>query len=117
MHSRVLSLSSGHALLVLGGEFDLAVRSLVQSDVDEALHRAPRLIVDLSGVTFLDSTILSVLVWAQRRAADLGGEIILVDVPQPVLKLLVITQLDQVLTIRGTVADVLDDDPVATAGI
>ncbi len=115
MHSRVITLSSGHSLLALGGELDLGMRSLVQNDVTDALNRSPHLIIDLGAVTFLDSTILSVLAWGHRRAIERGGEITLVDVPPAVHKLMVLTRRDRVLTIRRTVADVVNDSPSGRA--
>ena len=52
-----------------------------------------RLEVDLEGVTFVDSTGLGVLVGAQRRISDRGGELILSRLPAPTHKALEVSGL------------------------
>ncbi|WP_020524534.1 STAS domain-containing protein [Catelliglobosispora koreensis] len=57
------------------GEIDLAVASDLQSWIAEgiAAHQASQAEVDLSAVTFLDSTGIRALVLAQRAANDVGA--------------------------------------------
>ncbi len=52
-----------------------------------------RVEVDLAGVSFVDSTGLGVLVGAQRRLADRGGELILTHLPGPTRKALEVSGL------------------------
>lgn len=56
--------------------------------------------LDLSGVTFIDSSGLRALVAAHKRAEAAGGGLVIVDPSPPVLRLLGLTGLDQVLAIR-----------------
>lgn len=74
----------------------------------------PHLIVDLGGVTFLDSSVLGVLVGALRRARDRGGDLWLIAGQPSVLTVLRVTNLDRVIRVRRTlesaVAEVAGDD-------
>ena len=62
----------GGAIVVrLAGELDLYNAHLVRDELFPAAKRAPeRLIVDLSGVTFIDSTGLGVLIEARTQLAN-----------------------------------------------
>jgi hypothetical protein len=61
--------AGGVAMVVLRGEFDAAT----STDVDAALAGAlngDRTVVDLHAVTFVDSTVMSTFLIAQRRAEE-----------------------------------------------
>src|SRR5690606_38106595 len=90
----------GRHLVAAVGEIDLATAPALRTELLTALVRySPRLVLDLSGVTFLDSTGLAVLVAVHRRARAEGGELSLAG-PRPVVrKLLGITYLDRVFPI------------------
>lgn len=63
---------------------------------------ASRLVIDLSGVSFLDSTGLGVLVKNLKRARDAGGWIRLVITSDRVRKVFEITGLDASMPIFDT---------------
>ena len=70
------------------------------AEVDAMLASVPadgRLIVDLSGVAFVDSVTLSRFVRALRRHEAAGGRLVLADARGPVRRVLAITRLDVVL--------------------
>jgi anti-sigma B factor antagonist len=55
------------------GEVDVSTASIFRDDLARAVDRGdPRVVVDLSGVTFMDSSGLGVLVGALRRMRDDG---------------------------------------------
>jgi len=61
-------------LLSLTGEVDLSHVDLLEGAALDALGRHPdRLVIDLSGVTFLTSSILGALVRIQRTASERGA--------------------------------------------
>lgn len=72
-----------------------------QADLPQAL------LIDLSGVDFLGSAGLSVLVDAARRASDSGSAMVIVADNHPVVHALEVTGLDTVLTIVPTAAQAL----------
>jgi len=66
------------ALIVLGGEHDLATAPRLQETVDEALASCRNLIVDISDATFIDSSTIATFVRAKDRAERSGGRFNLV---------------------------------------
>ena len=56
----------------LVGEHDLATARLIGAVLDEQLERCDRLAVDLNRTTFLDTSVLTTLVEAARRARPRG---------------------------------------------
>lgn len=66
------------------------------------------LVVDLSGVGFMDSTGLGVLVGTLKRVRTAGGRLVLVVGSERLLKVFRITGLQQVFTIHPTLAEALE---------
>jgi anti-sigma B factor antagonist len=90
---------NGDLVVSISGEVDLVTASDLRQALAQALERSSRLVVDVGDVTFIDSTGLSALADAHRRAHDAGGAMILRR-PSPMLKrLLQITRLDTLLTV------------------
>ena len=90
------------------GELDLHVTPELQDRVDAAIERgADLIVVDLSGVTFIDSMALGVLLGAVNRLRRGGGDLRLV-VPSPDLRrIFEISHLDQIFTLEWTREDAL----------
>jgi anti-sigma B factor antagonist len=62
---------NGAVVVRLGGELDLYNAHVVRKELIEAAERGPeRLIVELSSVSFMDSTALGVLIEARTRLAN-----------------------------------------------
>lgn len=61
---------------------------------------ASELEVDLSGVGFIDSAALAVLVGGMKRCRSAGGDLVLIAPSEPVSVILELTRLDRALTIR-----------------
>ena len=59
----------GVDVLVLRGEHDLSTQTRLQGQIDQALNAGKSVVVDLSGVDFIDSTVLAAILHGQRRAA------------------------------------------------
>jgi anti-sigma B factor antagonist len=86
----------GHVHMALVGELDLSSVAKVQ----EALRRVeaaapPTLVVDLSKLSFLDSTGLRCIVTADERARDEGRRVIIVRGPDAVQRVFAITRLEE----------------------
>ncbi|TDQ52308.1 anti-anti-sigma factor [Actinorugispora endophytica] len=75
---------------------------------------AARLVVDMSGVEFCDSTGLSVLLSAMERARERGGDLELAAPRSAVVKILEITGLDAVFAVCES-ADVMEDAIIGAA--
>ncbi|WP_148613441.1 STAS domain-containing protein [Nocardioides rubriscoriae] len=91
------------------GEVDLLSVGALRRTLAEVLIDGCRmLVVDLAGVTFLDSTGLGALVATWRRARVLRVEMVIWRPSHPVSTVLGLTALDRVLAI-----DVRDEHPDA----
>jgi anti-sigma B factor antagonist len=88
-----------HTVLHVEGEIDLTVGSeLLQTIVcAAAVGGATEVTVDLSGVTFLDSSGISALVQAHHRLAEANAAMVVVGGPQSVQRVLAITGVDRLL--------------------
>ena len=90
----------GLALLDVHGDFDLHVapelRERITGVIDEGTSS---LLLDLSGVTFVDSMALGVILGGMKRLQASGGRLRLVVPQQDVRRIFEITLLDQVLDI------------------
>ena len=69
------------------------------------------LVIDLSAVTFLDSTGLGALVTSLKRTQALGGDIHLAQVPQNVRMMIELTSLQSYLPRYASIADALASYP------
>jgi anti-sigma B factor antagonist len=85
------------------GEIDATTAPGLRTSVYEAVDANPGAIVtvDLSGVEFLDSTGLGVLVGALKHARTGGGDIALTGAQPHVWKVFQITGLDKVFTAQA----------------
>jgi anti-sigma B factor antagonist len=102
------------AVVQLRGEFDLADVSRLQDACDAAVAAAgPHVVVDLSETTFLDSSVLGVLVGVANQTRQQGGWLRFAAATNPVVRRVIeITMVDQVLGLYATVQEAVDD-PVA----
>lgn len=94
-------------VLLLTGELDLALGSDLQNDV---IHLLPAdevrsVAIDLSEVTFIDSTVIGILAMAHKRATRAGGHLVLVGATGRVQRVLDLTGLSTVLDVRSTRAE------------
>ena len=80
----------------LRGELDLSTVAKVQDELRRVEANSPPVVVlDLSKLTFLDSTGLRCLVTADQRARDEGRRVVLVRGPDPVQRVFSITRLEE----------------------
>jgi anti-anti-sigma factor len=98
--------ADGFIVIEAYGEIDMAnadeMRRMVDSSVADG---ADRLIVDLSGIRFMDSTGLNVLI---RTSRQLGPGSVGVVVSRPsIRKIFALTGIDEVVPIFASVADAM----------
>jgi anti-sigma B factor antagonist len=98
----------GLVRVALAGELDLSTVAKVQEELRRVEAAAPpTLIVDLSKLTFLDSTGLRCIVTADERARAEGRRIVIVRGPDAVQRVFAITRLEERLEMvddAGTVS-------------
>jgi anti-sigma B factor antagonist len=86
------------------GEIDAYTAPTLQTAVTGQIATGIALVIDLTGVRFIDSTGLRVLVETLRRVREAGGQLKLVTESEQTLKLLRITALDGVFDVQTTLA-------------
>jgi anti-sigma B factor antagonist len=87
-------------LVRITGELDAETAPALEEALRLASERgATELVADFSGVSFIDSSGLSVLVASHKRLQRLGGTLVIAAPSAPVRRLFDIAGLDRVLTI------------------
>jgi anti-sigma B factor antagonist len=105
LHAEATS-NGGAMVLTIDGELDMATAPILARDLNSALDARPSaLTLDLSELTFVDSTGLSVLITAHRRAGQDGCAFVLRSPRRAVLRTLQLTGLDEHLTIEAPATD------------
>ena len=95
-------------ILALSGSFINTTAATARQWLEEATANRPAyLVVDLSDVRFMDSTGLSTLVHAMKRARALTGDLRLCGLQQPVRMIFEMTRLDQIFEIFNQVDDAI----------
>jgi anti-sigma B factor antagonist len=86
------------AVLALEGELDVANATDAQKRMLHLdLRRGGRLVLDLSGLTFMDSTGIRVILQAEQHARLHGAELVVVRPPDAVMRVLELVGLDEQL--------------------
>jgi len=95
---RVDSETDGIIAVCLEGDFDLTNAPDLGDQIDRALESGTGLIVDLSEATFIDSSVIQVLVRASRAAAGRDTPVVLQLGTAPVVeRILGIVGIEQVM--------------------
>ena len=79
-----------------------ALRSLIEESVGEGRDR---IVVDFSDIVFIDSSGLGALIAGLKATRQAGGDLRIAQVPEQVMTVLRLTNLDRVLRAHPTVAD------------
>ena len=92
----------GHVIVIATGEIDLYTAPKLQSELAAIIDSADpdtRVVLDMSGVDFCDSTGMNVLLSGLRQVRERGGELELAAPRPAIMKILQVTGLDSVFTI------------------
>lgn len=98
----------GRSVVTVAGELDAHTAPLLEAETGP-LSSSPggALIVDLSEVSFIDSTGLGVLVTALKHTREAGGTLDCVVATPRVLKVFALTGLDVVIPLHSSLAEAL----------
>jgi anti-sigma B factor antagonist len=90
----------GHSTLVITGEIDIANAPTFLDELMAAAAEAHSpAVVDMSAVTFLDSSGLNALVNARRRLEDTDVSLVLLNPSPPCQRVLEITGIDEIFEV------------------
>jgi len=101
--------SEGVGVVILEGEIDIysapEFKEILVSGIEGGVRR---MIVDLSLVTFIDSTALGVLVSGAKRVRPRNGNLDIVCTDQNIIRIFEITGLDRIFGIFATRGEALE---------
>jgi anti-sigma B factor antagonist len=119
MFSTDLSTRSGdgYAVVALRGELDLADAGVVAAELAAVAARQPRIIVDLAGLDFIDSSGVAALARGRRQAWQAGGDLILAAPQRRVTRVLAIIRLAEAFSVYATVEEAARDAGHFKAGV
>jgi anti-sigma B factor antagonist len=92
------------AILVVGGEVDFEVSPQLKARMMRAIKAGRRrLVLDLTDVTFIDSTAIGVIAGAVEKLDEVGGgSLAIVCTHEKVMQIFEITGLDSVITVHSS---------------
>ncbi|WP_083661208.1 anti-sigma factor antagonist [Actinophytocola xanthii] len=103
--------SRGSAVVVsVGGELDLATVPVLRERLEGVTEASPPpspLVVDLSGLTFIGSAGLALLVELNNQCLERGGQLALVATGTVVPRAIQVTALDEVFSMHGSLDEAL----------
>lgn len=85
---------------LLGKEQTIGLFEELENEINEG---AENIIIDLSEMQYLNSTGLSIFIRILTMVRNNGGDVVVVNVPEKINKLLVITKLNSVFNIKDNV--------------
>lgn len=94
-----------HLVVTVSGDLDLHTAPQLRSELSAQARRGhARIVVDLDGVTFLDSVGLGVLVGARNLLLEVNGTLDVVCGNERLLRLFRLTALDQLFPLHASAA-------------
>ena len=95
----------GQVIVALRGALDVADAVSVAAALTAVAARQRDIIIDLTGLEFIDSSGVAALVRGRRQARYAGGELLLAAPQQQVLRVLTLTRLIDVFPVHASVAE------------
>jgi anti-anti-sigma factor len=104
------ALGRGVQIVSLGGEVDAHTAPRLNEELAGAIEfGVRRLVVDLAGTSFIDSTVLGVLLEAQRRLDALDGRLVLVCDDPRIRRVFELAGLDRHFVIERSLIETIGD--------
>jgi anti-anti-sigma factor len=111
-----LALQQKVTVIALEGELDLTHREAIAEAFELAI-RCPVVIVDFAKATYIDSTVLSLLLKFRSKIDGLSSRLILTQASGGVARLFEVAQLQAFFTMRPALAEVLAELEVEPAAV
>jgi anti-sigma B factor antagonist len=101
--------NQGAHIVLFNGEIDLESSPAARKILLKCFDNTGNVIVDLSGVTYIDSSGVASLVEALQAAKKNGSQLSLAAVSEPTRRVLELARLDKVFAIYSSVDEALDN--------
>jgi anti-sigma B factor antagonist len=102
----VESARDGSAVVRVNGDLDLLGSPRLEEAL-EATEDAPRVVIDLTACTFLDSSGVRVLTMTARKTSARGARLALVAADPAVVRVLEITGIDTLVSMHSSLDDAI----------
>lgn len=102
LHLEVTETRERLAVLSAVGELDLLTAPELYQLGAATIEEHPTLILEMSGVTFCDSSGFNALLRLRRRSVDAGGQLVLAAPPDQVQRLLALTGAEGAIPVHPT---------------
>lgn len=101
---------TGIVVIAVAGELDLYTAPRLKENLVGAIEAGElRIVIDMSGVHFIDSSALGVLIGGVKRLKPNDGKLVLVSIDENVNWIFQITGLTSVFNIHDTLEEALAD--------
>ncbi|MEW1905138.1 STAS domain-containing protein [Streptomyces sp. NPDC086147] len=98
----------GVRVATLLGEIDHTTKDTLRDALLPGEGTAPRVVADLSGVSFMDSTGVNVFIFAHQNLSDLRGRLRIAAPQEAVLRVLALIGVDTVIPCHPTLEGALN---------
>ncbi|MEU9053642.1 STAS domain-containing protein [Streptomyces sp. NPDC048384] len=105
--SVVTTVDAGIRVVSPTGEIDQQTSEQLRQALDATAPPGPRVVADMSGVSFMDSTGINILIAAHRDLAEAGGWLRLAAPTGPVLHTIRLVGVDTVIDCHETLRQAL----------
>ncbi len=115
-HSGVTtSTSSGVCVAKIKGDLDHHTAKLIRGEIDREIisSRPHRLIIDFSGVTFMDSSGIGLIMGRYKLMQDYDGEVIIASPPNYIRKVLRIAGVDKLARITDNISPLIPKEEIS----
>jgi anti-sigma B factor antagonist len=93
-------------VLDVGGELDMYTVTTLRDELGDVLAQGGRnVLVDLTGVSFLESTALALFLDTAHELRTVGGQLVLVADERRVVRAIQLTGLDRALNVQSSLAE------------
>jgi len=99
----------GTSIVMFKGEIDLESSPAARETLLKCFERTGNVIVDLSEVSYIDSSGVASLVEALQASRKNGSQFALAAVSEPTRRVLELARLDKVFTLYGSVDEALEN--------
>jgi anti-sigma B factor antagonist len=97
------SVRDGHVVVALRGDLDVTGTGAAEAAITALVARGQSLVVDISGLDFMDCCSLGALLRVQGLARRSGGDLVLAAPQRGVLRLLALTGHDEAFSVHPSV--------------
>ena len=94
-------------VVAVHGELDLHAADELRGALDTAAGDGRRLVIDLVGTTFIDSTALGIIAAAAKTAEPRGGKLTVVASDPRIVRIFQLTGLDRLISVVRSLSEAI----------